>query len=191
MYGVTAAGLGLFWMRRKHLGAGNASSAIAGGSLLGFGGWNVADVVVFHWAMGIHRIRVNVENPMTYDVAWLAILGLVPLLAGLLVLRQRPPTSSGRIMASLLVLSTVGTGTLASLPARGQQSTLVLTTSDRSIPVLNAALASGAGLALFDRDAGIIVLVGANDAVSNEAYRHGALIVTRSPALAGCAAAIA
>ena len=58
-------------------------------ALLGFGIWQLLDVVVFHWIVGIHRIRVDVLNPLAWDLGWIAVIGLPPLLAALLLLRRR------------------------------------------------------------------------------------------------------
>jgi hypothetical protein len=60
---------------------------VAGGGLLGFGLWNIADVGFFHWILGIHRIRVNVPDPMAYDLAWFVLLGLAPTIVAWFVLK--------------------------------------------------------------------------------------------------------
>jgi uncharacterized membrane protein len=188
MYAVTAGGLWLLWRRRDGLRSAAATATVTGGALLGFGGWNVADVTLFHWAMGIHRIRVNVDNPMAYDLAWLAALGILPLLCGFLILKRiRRFSSNGRLAGSLIAIVAVGSGGIASLPQPGQNNTLVLAAPDRSSAVLAAALASGARLSWFDREAGLILLAGGDEEMSAAMYDRGALFVTASSAFAGCA----
>ena len=61
MYLITALGLWLLWRRRAAVDEPGSWRSVAGGGLLGFGLWNVADVGLFHWILGIHRIRVNVS----------------------------------------------------------------------------------------------------------------------------------
>jgi uncharacterized membrane protein len=72
----------------------NAADLLAGRTLLshamiGFGAWNVADALISHWFLGIHRIRMDAPNPLAWDLLWLAIFGLGPLIAGLLLSRRR------------------------------------------------------------------------------------------------------
>jgi uncharacterized membrane protein len=83
MYAITAAGLWMLWRRRAALREPGASARVLGGALLGFGGWNIADVGLFHWIMGIHRIRVDVSDPLAWDIGWLVIFGLAVTAAGL------------------------------------------------------------------------------------------------------------
>jgi uncharacterized membrane protein len=193
MYLVTTAGLWLLWKRRDALREALASATLAAGALLGFGAWNIADVVLFHWIFGIHRIRVNVESPLTYDVAWLAILGLAPLLVGMLILRRRVIRAGthGQTTGALIGLLALGGGAWSTLPQPGERSTLVVTAPGRSVDVLNSALASGARLKWLDSDAGILLITEMQPRMDAALYRTGALFVTRSPALAGCALAVA
>lgn len=55
---------------------------VAGMALIGFGLWHVADAVIVHWLMGLHRIRPAAEVPLLWDIGWLAAFGLLPLLVG-------------------------------------------------------------------------------------------------------------
>src|SRR3712207_3587742 len=71
MYVVTAAGLWLL-LRWRDVLRGSSWRDVVAGALVGFGIWNVIDVGFFHWILGIHRIRVDVPDPMLYDLSWLA-----------------------------------------------------------------------------------------------------------------------
>ena len=64
MYGIAAVGLILLWRARAGLTEAGAGRRLLGGVFLGFGIWQFIDVVVFHWLVGIHRIRVDVADPL-------------------------------------------------------------------------------------------------------------------------------
>ncbi len=88
MYGIAVVGLWGLW-RAQRAGKGGSGRELGAALLFGCGVWNVLDVVLFHWIMGIHRIRVDSANPLFWDVLWLVLFGLVPLAAGWLLLRRR------------------------------------------------------------------------------------------------------
>jgi uncharacterized membrane protein len=197
MYGVTALGLWLLWRRRSALPESGASSTVLGGALLGFGIWNLIDVGFFHWILGIHRIRINVPDPMAYDLGWLALFGFIPLAAAWAVLKRPPSPGSGQgngghgaaAGAALSILALVA-APLAALPVRGSNSALVLfapgTTQGAA---MNAVLASNARLLWADKDGRMMAVALDPEAGSASLYQAGAMLVTRSPMLAGCAAA--
>ncbi|CAA7624006.1 DUF2243 domain-containing protein [Magnetospirillum sp. UT-4] len=86
MYAVAAVGLALLWLARDEFAqAGRGVFALL---LMGFGGWHGLDAVVSHWLLGIHRIRMDTEVPLAYDLAWVAVFGLLPFLAGAWLLRR-------------------------------------------------------------------------------------------------------
>lgn len=60
-----------------------------GAALAGFGLWHVADAAVAHWALGLHRIRPSAPDPLFWDLLWLALFGIAPALAGLVLLRRQ------------------------------------------------------------------------------------------------------
>ncbi|MDP8914651.1 MAG: DUF2243 domain-containing protein [Pseudomonadota bacterium] len=192
MYAVTASGLWLLWRRRGSVAESGAAGTLAGGALLGFGIWNLIDVGFFHWILGIHRIRVNVPDPMTYDLGWLALFGIIPLGAAWAILR-RPPSGSGHrgatAGAALSILALIA-APLAALPVPGSSSALVLFAPGTTPgTAMNAVLASKARLLWADKDGRMMAV--ALDPLTGSAplYRAGAMLVTRSPMLAGCAAA--
>ena len=96
VYAITALGLWLLWRARGGLGTADGRRLL-GAALLGFGIWQTVDVAGFHWVAGIHRIRVDVPNPLLWDLGWLAVIGLPPLLAGLWLRRSAAggPSSPG------------------------------------------------------------------------------------------------
>jgi uncharacterized membrane protein len=193
MYGVTATGLWMLWRRRGDLRDPRAAGAVAGGALLGFGVWNIIDVVLFHWVLGIHRIRVNVPDPMLYDISWLVLFGLSATLAGWLALKRSPRsgTRNGVAAGGLLSLLALIAAPLAALPAPGIDTAVVLFRPGTAPgAAINAALAADARILWADSDARLMAVSLDPSTSVKGLYRAGALLVTRSPALAGCAAAV-
>ncbi len=193
MYLVTAFGLWLLWRRRAALALpAGGWRAVAGGGLLGFGLWNVIDVGFFHWILGIHRIRVNVSDPLLYDLGWIGAFGLVPLALGWAMLRGDNPSAGGRGAGAAVALAflAVAGSVLAALPQPNTDTALVFfAPGTGQAAAFDAALAAGAPVIWMD-PRGRVMAVSIEAATSERLYRAGALLVTRSPALAGCAAAI-
>ncbi len=119
VYAVTLAGLLLLWRARAELLHPNAGRRIVAALLVGFGLWNLADIVGVHWLAGLHRVRVDVADPLPWDLGWLAAFGVVPLLVGIGVWGRSGGSASGRptaILASLAVL-VLGGGAVAPVAA--------------------------------------------------------------------------
>jgi uncharacterized membrane protein len=188
MYGITALGLWLLWLQRAAL---QGWRSVAGGFALGFGLWNVIDVGFFHWTLGIHRIRVNVPDPMAYDVGWLAVLGLVPLGIAWLLLRSREQGGGGRGAAMTFSLLGLAAAPVAGLTPPGSRTALVLfAPGETAGSAINIAQAAGAPILWMDPRGRMMAVAIAKGDEAARLYREGAWLVTRSPALAGCAAAI-
>jgi len=81
MYVVAALGLwGLWWARRR--GDEAPGRRLVGALMVGFGLWHVVDSILSHWALGIHRIRIDSPNPLAWDLVWFVAFGVVPLVLG-------------------------------------------------------------------------------------------------------------
>ena len=85
---VTALGVWLLWRAAKQGRRFVADRAFLGWVLAGWGAFNIADALLFHFVLGLHHIREGAANETAYDVAWL-ILGCVQLAAGW-ALSRRP-----------------------------------------------------------------------------------------------------
>lgn len=190
MYLITAFGLWLLWRARAEAAASSWRTT-GGGLLLGFGLWNVIDVGFFHWTLGIHRIRVGVPDPLLYDLGWLAAFGLVPLIAARLMLHERRPTSSSRISPLLAVaLLALVSAVVAALPPPGSRTAVVLLApGTTAATAFNAAVEARIPV-LWAAPEGGMMVVRATPGSDVRLYRAGALFVTRSPAVAGCMAAL-
>lgn len=188
MYGVVFAGLWLLWRQRRILPKQSARVVIEG-ALLGFGLWNLTDVVLFHWVMGIHRVRVDTPVPMAYDLTWLALLGIVPIWVAVLISKRRNKRAhrGGTPAALMIVALTVAAGAFAARPQPGSTSTLILFRPDVPLSnAYNAVLATGGRIRFVDGKRKIMV-ADLNAGAESRLYRSGALFVTASPAIAGCA----
>lgn len=187
MYAIAAAALwGLWRAYRRNVAAPSASSLLAA-ALLGFGIWNVVDAVLSHWTLGIHRIRLDTLHPLAWDLAWLAVFGVVPLVAGL-VLRRRPAGPANPAAAALaLALAAGGMGAWALREPPGQPFTaVVFAPGTTPAQVFRALDAADARLVWADRPMGV-VLVAVPKAKRWDFYRHGALLVGGTGLAGGCA----
>jgi uncharacterized membrane protein len=192
MYGVTAMGLFLLWRARKDFTRDEAGARhVGGGFLLGFGIWNIIDVGFFHWILGIHRIRVDVPEPLAYDLGWLALLGLVPLAVAWLLLKGGGRGRGGQQSAAMLGLAALITAPLASLPPPGSSTALVLFAPDTgSAAAFAAAHRAGTPVLWMNTEGTVVAVDLASPGGRGSLYLAGAQLVTRSPALAGCLAAL-
>lgn len=122
MYVIAVLGLWLLWRTRAEAG----DRYLLGNLLFGFGVWHVVDGVVSHWALGIHRIRMDVENPLFWDLLWLGLFGLLPLASGWLLCRLQAGNRLRTMTLPTLALVTVGAGLLAALPGPSSSTVMVL-----------------------------------------------------------------
>jgi uncharacterized membrane protein len=191
VYVLTALGLVLLWRTRGNLTSPGAGRKVIGGALLGFGAWNMIDVGFFHWILGIHRIRVNVPNPLIYDLVWFFGLGAAVALIGLWVLRGGSTGETGRggrmAFIGMIVLFTIAVP-VANLPASDGNTLIVPRSSERIAAIVSATAAANGRLVLVDPEAGMMLVRLPREASHMALYRAGAMFVTRSPALSGCLA---
>jgi len=194
VYAIAALGLWLLWRARGGIAAAHGRRLL-GAALLGFGVWQVVDVVGFHWVVGIHRIRVDVPNPLLWDLGWLAVIGLPPLLAGLWLRRSASEGGGGgghgRAAAAMLALSVLGAAPWASLPPSGEagRAVVVLFRPGLGLEGAVAAVAAADGRVVWADASGELLAVRLGpEASAWQLYRHGALLVGTSGPVAGCLA---
>src|SRR3954449_5485842 len=90
VYLIALAGLIMLWRKGSYR---PTDRPLLGWAVLGFSIWQFADVVLVHWLIGIHRIRVGVPDPTLWDIGWLAAFGVPTLIVGVWLLRS--PGGSG------------------------------------------------------------------------------------------------
>jgi hypothetical protein len=156
-------------------------------ALLGFSVWQFIDIVMFHWVLVIHRIRVDVPNPFAYDLGWLVAFGVTTLLAAWLVWRGAGRAGGPRAAAGLAILAVLAAPT-AALPPPGT-TTLVLFEAAIDPARSFAAVASIDARVIWSSPAGDVMAITTPPgswAQALQLYGHGALVVGSTPALGGC-----
>ncbi|HEY0818357.1 MAG TPA: DUF2243 domain-containing protein [Rhizobacter sp.] len=190
MYVMAAVALLALWRRRAALGGAGAGARLAGMAALGFAGWHVLDAVLSHWVLGLHRIRMDVPNPLAWDLGWLAVFGLLPALAGLAWLRRAGggPGGSGRGIAASLALAVLVGGPLAALPSPGDQVMVFFDPRRDAASHLRTLARADARLLWVDRSGTLWAVKLADRRATRELYAGGAWFVSSSALALGCVA---
>ncbi|WP_375461672.1 DUF2243 domain-containing protein [uncultured Enterovirga sp.] len=192
MYVIALGGLWLLWRSRDRITGRRDDLRIVGSAFLGFGVWQVVDVVGFHWVMGIHRIRVDVPNPLFWDIAWLVVFAVPSLAAAWWLMRKTGhdgPSGPGlrRAPAALAALVVVA-GPVAILPPPGVSTAMVVFRSGIDAPAAFAAVAAVDGRVLWSSRNGDVLAVDLGGRSPAALYANGALLVSSSSLVAGCLA---
>lgn len=189
MYMIALAGLWSLWRGRESLDL-IAGRKLLSHALIGFGFWHVLDAFVSHWLLGIHRIKMDSPNPLFWDLLWLAVFGIVPLVVGLLLGRahNRRLPQRGRAATAALALAIIAAGPLAALPPSDNGQVLVFVRPSDASQLLNGLHNVAGSIMWADRTATIWVFSIHEHARAEQLYDHGALFVTRSPVALGCLA---
>ena len=183
-YLLAAGGLVLLWRG----GQGRPADRITlGWAILGFAAWQFADVTLVHWAIGLHRVRVDVPNPLVWDVGWLMILGSLPLFVGLWLLRgqsknttcRTPPSS--RVMMSIAIILA---GVLSAMPFGGAATAVVFKNGIDAVETFGAVGTVG-GRVIWSAPRGEIMIIDLPTSSRGDLYARGALLVTSASWL-GC-----
>src|SRR5690606_6489315 len=164
---------------------------IGSAALIGLGAWHVIDGVVSHWILGIHRIKMDSDDPLFWDLLWFFVFGVLPLLAGFIIRRNidsdRRASPRHRAAAALALVALIG-GSIAAAPPSETRHVAVLVRPHDVGYLLDALPSLGAGILWADRSGALWVLRVTDAASARRFYQHGALLVTRSPAALGCLA---
>lgn len=188
MYIIAGIGLWLLWRARKDFPAPGADRRLLTNALIGFGVWHILDSILSHWVLGIHRIRMDVDNPLFWDLLWFAVFGIVPIAIGW-TMRRGGSKARGRVMSSplALVLAAVLAGPLAALPPPDQTRVVVLFRPDITELEAFAAIVAVDGRMIASDASGQLWAVDmASGGNASELYRYGALLVSNSLLPLGC-----
>lgn len=138
-YAIASAALWALWRRRADAAAPGAGRAMAGWASLGFGAWHLLDVVLNHWILAMHRARLDVENPLAWDMIFVA-LGLAGLALGWLFLR-RPGGGGGQAVAAGLAALLLVSAPVAALPPSAPDPAVAALLEGRMLPAFCAGWA--------------------------------------------------
>lgn len=115
-YLLAVLGLVLLLQARREAALPGAGRALVAAALLGFGAWHILDAVLFHWVLGLHRIRMDVAAPLPWDLLFFA-LGALALALGAWLGRgrgMRPGTGAAATLGMLMLIA----APVAALPPR-------------------------------------------------------------------------
>ncbi len=195
VYAIAAVGLWLLWRGRAGFAGSGSDWRLLGSAVLGFSVWQFADVVLFHWIAGIHRIRVDVPNPLVWDIGWMVVFGVPTLILALWLIRRAgeggPPGATRRpaAVAMILGLTVLVAGPVAALPPPGVTTTMVLFRPGTGAADAFAAVAAIDGRVLWADPSGELLAVETARAGDGwRLYGRGALLVSSSALVAGCLA---
>jgi uncharacterized membrane protein len=186
VYLLMLAGLAMLWRSRAGLDRPGAGLRFIADVILGFGLWNVIDVVGFHWIAGIHRVRVDVPNPLPWDLGWLAVLGAVPLLVGLWLRRRPGGGGHGRGMSAAVSVAVLVAGAATLIPTTSRTGSIVIFRPDISPYQAFATVAAAGGAVADVSPSGRSMIVALPDAGARWSLYAGGALLVGGGALAGC-----
>lgn len=184
MYGLAVLGLVLLWMGPDRRRSGDLM--LWRSLALGFGGWNLFDIVLFHWVLEWHHVRLDTTTPVAWDVLWLVVFGGLPATAALASPR-REAHSHRRITSVLLAILVVGAGGWASGTPKGRATIVLFRPGVASVQVMGAVASADARLISLDQSGQLAVVELPTGSAGWRFYGHGALLVS-SAAPTGCLA---
>jgi uncharacterized membrane protein len=192
MYLIAAVGLCLLWRTQGEFSEKNTARRFLANALIGFGAWNVLDAVLFHWILQIHRIRIESDSPLTWDLIWFFVFGIAFIIAGWILKKKRdapgPPSDShARTLLMVTAITVAAFGTLAALPPQSSAATIVLFKADATPMQVSQALDAVDGRILWADRSGTMWAMNIEDKrKTGLLYRHGALLVSNSAVGLGC-----
>ncbi len=188
MYALALLGLWQLWQVAR-LGRVPAMPLLAA-MLAGFGSWHLVDAVVSHWLLGIHRIRMDSDWPLVWDLLWLGVFGIGPIAAAVLLSRYRRPAVAGASRATLgLIAMLVGGAGYQAMQSPGDREfTTVLLLPGSDSNTLFAAAASADARVAWTDTSGLLVVLAHRPGESSplRLLTHGALALDSAFLPAGC-----
>ncbi|MFC5480687.1 DUF2243 domain-containing protein [Massilia suwonensis] len=188
MYVLAGAGLWKLWKGRHHFEGGGDRLLLANAAI-GFGAWHMLDGVLSHWILGIHRIRLDSENVLFWDLLWFIVFGVVFVVLGRWLRRGNGGAVGGRGGAAALVLAVLVGGPVAALPPPGLDTVMVFYKPGTKPATVFAGIEAVDGRILWSAPSGDVWALDVKDrSKTGLLYKHGAWMVSNSALAAGCLA---
>jgi len=188
MYVIAIAGLWCLWQARREFAVPGPDRRLLANAALGFGVWHLVDAILAHWILGLHRIRMDVEYPLIWDLFWLCIFGIVPLAIGLIVRRSKSIGANAANTAPIgLILAVCLAGPLAALPPSDESQAMIEFGPSITEQEAVAAISAVEGTIISSNPSGRIWMIGV-PAGNNLAplYLSGAWMVSGQFMAIGC-----
>ena len=157
-------------------------------TLVGFGIWHITDAVISHWLVGLHRIKMDSDVPLAWDIGWLVIFGVVPLIFAALFPR-RGGRSRGANAALIAVVATAGAVAAVGPRNAPADETIIVFRPDMSqAAMMEAVIAADAELKWTDASGMVWALNDLHWPGLVTLHLRGALVASSTPLIAGCLA---
>ncbi|WP_309083913.1 DUF2243 domain-containing protein [Chelativorans sp.] len=187
IYVLALIGLFLLWRSRRNFAGHSGGRLFLADALIGFGAWHVLDGIVSHWILGIHRIRMDSEMPLFWDLLWFVVFGLVFIAAGWRLRRRGGIFEGGGAMPAAVAVLAILSGAAAALPPSQGSTVLVVFRPGLSPEQALVAIAGVDGRLMWSDSSDQVWAVALPEGAGVlDLYRDGALLVSGSPVLAGC-----
>ena len=191
MYLIGSIGIWMLWRSRDDSRRASGRLLFAA-ILIGFGTWHIVDAMLSHWLLGIHRIRMDSASPLFWDLLWLGLFGVVPLIIGRMMslpgdddgapVSRSPATA--RLWATLLVL---GASALSFWPLRGSEfTTIMFPPGVGQERIFRAIAAVDAQLMWMDHSGELLVVRLTEGRSGWKLFGHGAILVAGAGLPPGC-----
>ena len=192
MYFVAFAGLWLLWKSRREYALPLSDRKLLGNVFIGFGTWHILDGILSHWILGIHRIRMDSENVLFWDLLWFFVFGVAFVVIGWMIRRTGQDKGGGSgyrkpSTAAALILAIAIAGPVAALPPKDVSTVMVFFKPGTTTQDIFAAINSTDARILWASRSGNVWALDVKDK-SSLFYKHGAYLVSSSAPAIGCLA---
>lgn len=194
MYFIAMIGLWKLWKARQEFAQQGADKLLLGNAFIGFGVWHILDSILSHWILGIHRIRVDAENVLFWDLLWFIVFGVAFVVIGMMIRKRSGGADGGSgyrntATALMLALTVVAAGPIAALPPKDVTTVMVFFKPGTAPVDIFKAIDAADGRIIWSAGSGDVWALDVKDkSKTGIFYDHGAYFVSNSALAVGCLA---